>query len=312
MPIRVPNALPAAEILQQEHIFVMDDDRAYSQDIRPLKIVVLNLMPLKQETEVQLLRLLGNTPLQVDITLLRAMSHESKNTSREYLETFYKTFSEIKHEGFDGMIITGAPVEQLEFEKVGYWDELTEIMEWSKKHVTSTMHICWGAQAGLYYHYGIPKYALSHKQFGVFSHEQVTYEKLLQGLDDEVFIPHSRHTAVSREAVEACEDLKLLLHSEEAGVALVMSKDGKHIFATGHAEYDPWTLDKEYQRDLAKNLPIKMPNHYYIEDKIENGTNVKWRSHAYILFSNWLNYYVYQVTPYDVNAIYVDHDTQGL
>ncbi|MGL4738042.1 MAG: homoserine O-acetyltransferase MetA [Cellulosilyticaceae bacterium] len=312
MPIRVPNALPAAEILQQEHIFVMDDDRAYSQDIRPLKIVVLNLMPLKQETEVQLLRLLGNTPLQVDITLLRPMSHESKNTSKEYLETFYKTFSEIKHEGFDGMIITGAPVEQLEFEKVGYWDELTEIMAWSTKHVTSTMHICWGAQAGLYYHYGIKKYGLSQKKFGVFAHEQVEYEKLLQGLDDKVFIPHSRHTEVSREEIEACEDLKLLLYSEEAGVALAMSKDGKHIFATGHAEYDPWTLDKEYQRDLAKNLPIEMPNHYYIEDKVENGTLVKWRSHAYILFSNWLNYYVYQVTPYDVNAICEVVDSQGM
>ncbi|MGL4344851.1 MAG: homoserine O-acetyltransferase MetA [Cellulosilyticaceae bacterium] len=303
MPIRVPNALPAAEILQKEHIFVMDDDRAYSQDIRPLKIVVLNLMPLKQETEVQLLRLLGNTPLQIDITLLRPMSHESKNTSKEYLETFYKTFSQIKNESFDGMIITGAPVEQLEFEKVSYWDEMTEIMAWSTKHVTSTMHICWGAQAGLYYHYGIKKYGLSQKKFGVFAHEQVEYEKLLQGLDDEVFIPHSRHTEVSREEIEQCEALKLLLYSEEAGVALAMSKDGRHIFATGHAEYDPWTLNHEYQRDLAKNLPIEMPNHYYIEDKVENGTIVKWRSHAYILFSNWLNYYVYQVTPYNLNEI---------
>ena len=303
MPIRIPNELPAKEILRQENIFVMDEHRANHQDIRELKIVVLNLMPIKQDTEVQLLRLLGNTPLQVDITLLRHISHESKNTSKEYLENFYKTFSEIKSQMFDGMIITGASVEQMEFEEVTYWEELTEIMEWSKNHVTSTLHICWGAQAGLYYHYGIQKKLLDKKKFGVFEHHIVQFEKLLQGLDDRVYIPHSRHTEISREEILACEELTLLLDSEEAGVALVMSEDGKNIFATGHAEYDPYTLGNEYERDLKKNLPIDMPCNYYIDDEMEKGTIVKWRSHAYILFSNWLNYYVYQVTPYNLEEI---------
>ncbi len=303
MPIRVPNALPAVEILQEENIFVMDENRAVTQDIRELKIVVLNLMPIKQETEVQLLRLLGNTPLQIDITLLRPISHDSKNTSKKHLENFYETFDQIKHLNFDGMIITGAPVEQLEFEKVTYWSELTEIMEWSKKHVTSTFHICWGAQAGLYYHYGIQKYQLTQKKFGVFEHHIVNFEKLLQGLDDIVYIPHSRHSEITKEEILACPDLKLLLHSEEAGVALVTSKDGKYIFATGHAEYDPHTLGKEYIRDLEKNLPIDMPHNYYVDDQVEKGTLVRWRSHAYILFLNWLNYYVYQVTPYNLDEI---------
>ncbi len=303
MPIRVPNALPAVDILQQEDVFVMDETRAVTQDIRELKIVILNIMPTKQETEVQLLRLLSNTPLQIDITLLRPESHESKNTSLEYLQTFYKTFQEIKDTNYDGMIITGAPVEQIEFEEVNYWQELTQIMEWSKKHVTSTLHICWGAQAGLYYHYGIKKYPLEEKQFGIFEHTKVENEKLLQGLDDFVFIPHSRHSQVRREDVEAVEDIKLLLHSEEAGVGVVTSKDGKYIFITGHAEYDPFTLDKEYKRDLDKNLPIDMPKHYYRNDCPKEGIEVRWRSHAYIIFSNWLNYYVYQVTPYDVEAI---------
>lgn len=303
MPIRVPNALPAIEILQKENIFVMDEHRAVTQDIRALKIAVLNLMPIKQETEVQLLRLLGNTSLQIDITLLRPISHSSKNTSTEHLETFYKTFDQIKHLKFDGMIITGAPVEQMEFEKVTYWDELTQIMEWSKTHVTSTFHICWGAQAGLHYHYGIPKYHLEQKKFGVFEHHIVQFEKLLQGLDDVVYIPHSRHTEVSKEEILSCKELKLLLHSEQAGVALVISRDGKQIFATGHAEYDPHTLGKEYIRDLKKNLPIDIPDNYYIDDEVEKGTVVRWRSHAYILFSNWLNYYVYQVTPYNLDEI---------
>ncbi len=303
MPIRVPNALPAIEILQQENIFVMDESRAITQDIRALKIAVLNLMPIKQETEVQLLRVLGNTSLQIDITLLRPISHDSKNTSREHLEAFYKTFDQIKHLKFDGMIITGAPVEQLEFEKVSYWKELTQIMEWSKKHVTSTFHICWGAQAGLHYHYGISKYQLPQKKFGVFEHEIMNFEKLLQGLDDIVYIPHSRHTEVTQEEILSCKDLKLLLHSKQAGVALVISQDGKHIFATGHAEYDPHTLGKEYIRDLEKNLPIEIPDNYYIDDEVEKGTLVRWRSHAYILFSNWLNYYVYQVTPYNLDEI---------
>ena len=303
MPIKVPDGLPAAEVLQKENIFVMDENRAVTQDIRPLKIAVLNLMPIKEETEVQLLRLLGNTPLQVDITLLRPISHDSKNTPQEHLEAFYQTFDQIKHLKFDGMIITGAPVEQMDFEKVNYWDELTEIMEWTKTNVTSTFHICWGAQAGLHYHYGVPKHQLSQKKFGVFEHEIVQFEKLLQGLDDVVYIPHSRHSEVTKEEILACEALKLLLHSEKAGVALVISRDGRQIFATGHAEYEPKTLEKEYKRDLAKNLPIEMPDNYYIDDEVEKGTIVRWRSHAYILFSNWLNYYVYQVTPYNLDEI---------
>lgn len=303
MPIRVPNQLPAGEILQKENIFIMDEARARSQDIRELKIVILNLMPMKQETEVQLLRLLGNTPLQIDITLLRPISHESKNTSNEYLETFYKTFQEIKEETFDGLIITGAPVEQMAFEEVNYWDEITVIMEWSKKHVTSTFHICWGAQAGLYYHYGIQKHGLEKKKFGVFAHQVMKQEPLVKGLDDIVYIPHSRHTTIAKEDVLACEQLNLLLYSETAGVALVASKDGKQVFATGHAEYDPCTLGNEYKRDLAKQLQIEMPHNYYIDNEMEKGTRVSWRSHAYIMFSNWLNYYVYQVTPYNLNEI---------
>lgn len=303
MPIRIPNALPAREILEGEKIFVMDEARAMTQDIRELKIVILNLMPVKQETEVQLLRLLGNTPLQLDIILLRPISHHSKNTSMEYLETFYKTFAEIENENFDGMIITGAPVEQMAFEEVNYWNELTEIMAWTDSHVTSTLHICWGAQAGLYYHYGIAKSSLEKKMFGVFEHEIVRFGKILQGLDDVVYIPHSRHTEVDREALLACESLVVLLDSKEAGIAMAMSKDGKNIFAMGHAEYDPWTLGNEYKRDLEKQLPIEVPVNYYIDDEMHKGTVVKWRSHAHLLFSNWLNYYVYQVTPYNLNEI---------
>lgn len=303
MPIRVPNQLPAAEILQKENIFIMDEERAIRQDIRELKIVIMNLMPIKQETEVQLLRLLGNTPLQIDITLLRPASHESKNTSSEYLNTFYKTFDEVNYEKFDGMIITGAPVEQMPFEEVTYWQELADIMEWTKTHVTSTFHICWGAQAGLYYHYGISKYDLPEKRFGIFSHDRVGTAPLLYGLDDKVYIPHSRHTEIDRKEVQDCKELYILLDSEEAGVALAISKDGKQIFATGHSEYDPWTLGNEYKRDLGKGLSIEMPHHYFVENDMEKGPNVKWRSHAYILFSNWLNYYVYQVTPYNLGEI---------
>ena len=299
MPIKVPNALPAKEILEKEDIFVIDETRAISQDIRELRIAILNLMPTKQETEVQLLRLLSNSPLQIDITLVRPISHESKNTSTEYLETFYKTFEEIKHINFDGMIITGAPVEQMAFEEVNYWDEIMAIMEWSKKHVTSTFHICWGAQAGLYYHYGIPKYPIEKKIFGIFEHIQVEDEKLLQGLDDYVQIPHSRHSEVKLEDIKKCDALKLLLYSEESGVGVVSSKDGKHIFITGHCEYDPLTLEQEYKRDLSRNLPIEMPKHYYKEDDMDKGVMVRWRSHGYTLFSNWLNYYVYQMTPYE-------------
>lgn len=303
MPIKVPNTLPAIEILQKEDIFVMDETRAVAQDIRELKIAILNLMPVKQETEVQLLRLLSNTPLQMDITLVRPSSHDSKNTSKEYLRTFYKTFKEIKGQNYDGMIITGAPVEQIPFEEVTYWDELAEIMEWSKKHVTSTFHICWGAQAGLYYHYGISKYPLEEKQFGIFEHIKIESEKLLQGLDDYVNIPHSRHSEVRREDIETCSALKLLLYSKEAGVGLVISQDGKQIFMTGHGEYDPLTLEQEYKRDLEKELPISMPKHYYRNDDVEEGVEVRWRSHMYAIFSNWLNYYVYQVTPYNLDEM---------
>jgi len=303
LPIRVPNTLPAIEILQKEDIFVMDETRAVTQDIRELKIAILNLMPVKQETEVQLLRLLSNTPLQMDITLVRPLSHDSKNTSSIYLETFYKTFQEIAHQNFDGLIITGAPVEQMEFEEVNYWNELKEIMEWSNTHVTSTFHICWGAQAGLYYHYGIPKYQLSEKMFGIFEHTKIQDEKLLQGLDDYVNIPHSRHSTIQREDVEKCNSLKLLLHSEESGVGLVISEDGKKVFMTGHGEYDPMTLDQEYKRDLGKGLSIQMPKHYYKNDHMEEGVTVRWRSHMYAIFSNWLNYYVYQVTPYDLEKM---------
>lgn len=303
MPIKVPNTLPAIEILQKEDIFVMDETRAVSQDIRELKIAILNLMPVKQETEVQLLRLLSNTPLQMDITLVRPSCHESKNTPREYLKTFYKTFEEIKGQNYDGLIITGAPVEHMPFEEVTYWDELVEIMEWSKKHVTSTFHICWGAQAGLYYHYGIGKHPLEEKKFGIFEHVQVESEKLLQGLDDYVNIPHSRHSEVRRVDVEQCEALKLLLYSEEAGVGLVISQDGKQVFMTGHGEYDPLTLEQEYKRDLEKELPISMPKHYYKNDQVEEGVEVRWRSHMYAIFSNWLNYYVYQVTPYNLDEM---------
>ena len=290
--------------MQKENIFIMDEARAMKQDIRELKIVILNLMPIKQETEVQLLRLLGNTPLQIDITLLRPISHASKNTSKEYLETFYKTFEEVKETTFDGMIITGAPVEQMAFEEVIYWDEMVEIMEWSKTHVTSTFHICWGAQAGLYYHYGITKHSLDKKQFGVFAHTIINQTSMLKGLDDIVYIPHSRHTAISKEDVLAHPELDLLLYSEEAGVAMVASKDGKQIFATGHAEYDPWTLGNEYKRDLLKNLPIEIPTNYYIDNEMDKGTLVRWRSHAYLLFSNWLNYYVYQATPFKLEEIH--------
>ena len=250
MPIRVPNQLPAAQVLQKENIFIMDEECAIRQDIRELKIALLNLMPVKQDTEVQLLRLLGNTPLQIDITLLRPATHESKNTSSEYLNTFYKTFEEVREEKFDGMIITGAPVEQMPFEEVTYWEELTEIMEWTNTNVTSTFHICWGAQAGLYYHYGIHKELLKKKRFGIFEHTRINNAQLLYGLDDKVSIPHSRHTEISRQEVKACNDLVMLLDSKEAGPALMISKDGKHIFATGHAEYDPYTLGNEYKRDF--------------------------------------------------------------
>lgn len=299
MPIKIPNELPAVEILTKENIFIMDEHRAIRQDIRELKIVILNLMPIKQVTETQLLRLLGNTPLQIEITLLHPKTHVSKNTSQDYLLTFYKTFDEIKDEKFDGMIITGAPIEHLPFEEVTYWEELTQIMEWSKIHVTSTFHICWGAQAGLYYHYGIPKYPLPEKMFGIFPHTLENPQvKLLRGFDDQFDVPQSRHTEVRREDIEKVHQLDLLSTSEEAGVYLVISKDRKQIFVTGHSEYDPLTLKEEYERDRKKGLDIQIPKHYFPQDDPTKYPVVRWRGHANLLFSNWLNYYVYQETPY--------------
>ena len=304
MPIQIPNNLPAAEILQQENIFVMPEDRAITQDIRPLEIVVLNLMPTKVATETQLSRLLGNTPLQVHLELMHTKSHVAKNTSQEHLLAFYKTFDELKDRKVDGMVITGAPVENLDFEAVDYWPELCEIMEWSKSHVQSTFHICWGAQAGLYYHYGVKKYPLDEKLFGVFEHTK-DYPRaiLLRGFDDVFYAPHSRHTTIHREDVEAVPGLKILASSEKAGVYAVMSKNGRQIFVTGHSEYDPDTLEKEYLRDKNLGLPIRVPENYYPGDDDSKAPVVRWRGHGNLLFSNWLNYFVYQATPYDISNI---------
>ena len=304
MPIRIPNDLPAAGTLQQENIFVMPQNRAMSQDIRPLEIVLLNLMPTKIATETQLSRLLGNTPLQVNLELMHTSSHKSKNVSQDHLLSFYKSFDELKDRKFDGMVITGAPVELMEFEEVDYWDELCKIMEWSKTHVHSTFHICWGAQAGLYYHYGIGKEKLPEKLFGVFPH-QVDYKRsiLLRGFDDIFWAPHSRHTTISRADIEAVPELKILASSEKAGVYAVANKGGRHIFVTGHSEYDPETLKTEYLRDKNLGLPIAVPENYFPEDDDTQDPVVRWRGHANLLFSNWLNYFVYQTTPYDIMAI---------
>jgi len=304
MPIRIPDNLPAAETLNNENIFVMFEDRAYHQDIRPLKIVILNLMPTKITTETQLLRLIGNTPLQIEIILMHPKSHTPKNTPEEHLLEFYKTFDEIRDEHFDGLIITGAPVEQLPFEQVNYWDELTQIMDWSLTNVYSTLHICWGAQAGLYHHYGIPKYDIPQKMFGVFAHTKAKeHIKLLRGFDDVFYVPHSRHTEIRKEDICKVDDLEILSESEEAGVYLVASKDGRHIFATGHSEYDPLTLKAEYERDLERGLNIAIPKNYFPEDDPSKQPIVRWRGHGNLLFLNWLNYYVYQETPYDLTQI---------
>jgi homoserine O-succinyltransferase len=303
MPIKVPDSLPAKEILNNENIFVMDDSTAYKQDIRPLQIVILNLMPTKETTETQLLRLIGNTPLQVDVVLLHPKSHTSKNTSAEHLETFYHTFEDIRHRRFDGMIVTGAPVEQMDFEEVNYWEELQQIFEWSKTHVTSTMHICWASQAGLYYHFGVPKYALEEKCFGVFPHEiSKPNVGLLRGFDEQFFVPQSRHTEVRHEDIANIPQLDILSESEEAGVYLVATKDGRQIFVTGHSEYDPLTLKWEYDRDVAKGLDVAIPRNYYPNDDPTRIPKSLWRAHANLLFSNWLNYYVYQETPYDLGS----------
>ena len=304
MPIQIPNDLPAAEILQNENIFVMKQTRAETQQIRPLEIVLLNLMPTKIITETQLSRVLGNTPLQVHLELMMLSTHKAKNTPEEHLLSFYKTFDELKDRKFDGMVITGAPVENMPFEQVNYWKELTEIMEWSKDHVHSTFHICWGAQAGLYYHYGIQKYPLPEKMFGVFKHK-ADYKRaiLLRGFDDEFWAPHSRHTTIRREDIEATPGLKLLASSEEAGVYIVMNKAGRQIFVTGHSEYDPDTLEREYLRDKYQGLPIQVPKNYYPDDDDSQAPVVRWRGHGNLLYSNWLNYFVYQTTPYDIMAV---------
>ncbi|MFB5673298.1 homoserine O-succinyltransferase [Paenibacillus terreus] len=305
MPIKIPDTLPAKEILAGENIFVMDESKAYHQDIRPLRIAILNLMPTKETTETQLLRLIGNTPLQVDVTLVHPQSHVSKNTSQEYLDMFYKTFDEIKNTRFDGMIITGAPVEQLEFEDVNYWEEIRGIFDWTRTNVTSTMHICWASQAGLYHHFGVPKYGLDSKCFGVFSHTvNKPHVKLLRGFDEVFFAPHSRHTEVRREDIERIPGLELLSESEEAGVYIVATTDGKQIFVTGHSEYDPLSLKWEYDRDIAKGLDnVLLPKNYFPQDDPTRTPPSTWRAHANLLFSNWLNYYVYQETPYDIGDI---------
>lgn len=304
MPIQIPNNLPAAEVLQQENIFVMPENRAASQDIRPLEIVLLNLMPTKIATETQFSRLLGNTPLQVHLELMHTTTHTAKNVAQDHLLNFYKSFDELKDRKFDGMVITGAPVEHLDFEEVDYWPELCEIMKWSKTNVHSTFHICWGAQAGLYYHYGIPKKPLPEKLFGVFSHK-ADYKRsiLLRGFDDEFWAPHSRHTTVLREDIEAVPGLKILASSPDAGVYAVMNNGGRQIFVTGHSEYDANTLENEYLRDKNLGLPIQVPKNYYPNDDDTQEPVVRWRSHANLLFSNWLNYLVYQTTPYDIMTI---------
>jgi len=304
MPIKIPNKLPAAKILNSENIFVMTEKRALHQDIRPLKIAILNLMPTKITTETQLLRLIGNTPLQVEVELLHTKTHKSKNTPEEHLLKFYKTFDDIKDQKFDGLIITGAPVETMDFEKVNYWNELTEIMEWSRHNVTSTFHICWGAQAGLYYHYNIPKYLLDKKVFGVFPHKvRKKNKKLLRGFDDMFYAPHSRYTEVRKEDIKKVPELEILADSKEAGIYIVASKDGRQIFVTGHSEYDPLTLHEEYIRDIQKGIDIDIPKNYYPDDNPSKAPIVNWRGHANLLFANWLNYYVYQTTPYDLNEI---------
>ena len=304
MPIKIPNDLPAVQILADENIFAMTEKRAITQDIRPLRILLLNLMPKKIETETQISRILGNTPLQIELTLIRTASYQSQNTAQEHLLAFYKTFEDIKDENYDGMIITGAPVELLEFEEVDYWDELCQIMEWSKTHVHSVMHICWGAQAGLYYHYGIKKHKMDRKLFGVFPHKaDYPHSMLLRGFDSEFYVPHSRYTKVKKEEIEKISDLKILASSEEAGVHIVAKNGGRQFFVMGHSEYDPLTLDAEYRRDIAAGLDTAMPENYYIDNDPEKGPLVNWRAHGSLLFINWLNYFVYQSTPYDLKAL---------
>lgn len=304
MPIKIPNELPAVRVLEDENIFVMTERRAMTQDIRPLKILLLNLMPNKIDTETQFSRLLGNTPLQVELELIHTRSHKSKNTSEEHLLAFYKCFDEVKHKKYDGMVITGAPVEKLRFDEVEYWDELCEIMEWSKTHVHSTIHICWGAQAGLYYHFGIEKELLPEKLSGIYKHRVDKKTSILfRGFDNEFFVPHSRYTGISRAAVEADPRLKLISSSDKAGVYAIATERGKQVFITGHPEYDPLTLKREYERDVAAGLDPNVPENYFENDDPTADVLVRWRAHANLLYSNWLNYFVYQTTPYDIDKI---------
>ena len=304
MPIKIPNSLPATSVLEGENIFVITESRAISQDIRPLHILLLNLMPTKVATETQLARVLGNTPLQVELELLQVKSHESKNVSQQHMLSFYKTFDQVRDNKYDGMVITGAPVEHLAFEQVDYWDELCQIMAWSKSHVHSTFHICWGAQAGLYYHYGIPKLPLEKKLFGVFPHRVERKSSILfRGFDDVFMVPHSRHTTILRRDVEAVGALKILASSEEAGIYAMATDQGRQVFITGHSEYDADTLEKEYLRDKNAGLPIEVPKNYYPGDDDTQPPRMSWRAHANLLYSNWLNYFVYQNTPYDLNEI---------
>ncbi len=306
MPIKIANDLPATDILNNENIFVMTETRAITQEIRPLEILILNLMPTKIVTETQLMRMLGNTPLQINISLMSTKSYESKNTPKSHLDAFYDTFDAYRKRKFDGLIITGAPVEQMPFEEVDYWDELCEIMEWSKSNVTSTFHICWGAQAALYYHYGIPKYDLKEKMFGIYEHYVVPEKKkkiLLRGFDDKFYAPHSRHTEVREEDIAKVPELEVLAKSDEAGVYIVTAKSERQFFVTGHSEYDNTTLASEYFRDVEKGLDIKVPKNYFNNDDPTTVPKNTWRAHANLLYSNWLNYFVYQTTPYDISEI---------
>ena len=304
MPLNLPNKLPAIELLKRENIFVIDQSRAVEQDIRPLRIVILNLMPLKITTETDLVRLLSNTPLQIEVSLMKIKGHTSKNTSVEHMDMFYTDFDERKEEKFDGMIVTGAPVEQMAFEKVTYWKEIERIFNWARTHVTSTLYICWAAQAGLYHHYGVPKHGLTKKMFGVFEHRALEpLNPIFRGFDDRFFVPHSRHTEVRREDIERVKELNILSESDESGVHLVMARGGRELFVTGHSEYGPLTLDGEYKRDRERGMEVDLPKHYYEGDDPERGPVVCWRGHANLLFSNWLNYFVYQETPYNIEEI---------
>ena len=305
MPIKIPDNLPAAEILEQENVFVMYENRAYSQDIRPLRILILNLMPTKIVTETQLLRLLSNSPLQIDVDLIYTASYNPRNTPTEHLTKFYGTFDQIRSNRYDGMIITGAPVEQMSFEEVAYWPELCQIMDWSLSHVYSTLHICWGAQAGLYHHFGIPKYDLPGKIFGVFPHSRSWTRpvKLFRGFDDVFYVPHSRYTEIRRSDLEQKTNLRILSESPDSGVYAVSDLKGRQIFLTGHSEYDPLTLKSEYDRDIERGIPVELPANYYYADDPANPPIVRWRSSAYLLFANWLNYYVYQETPFDLSQL---------